>query len=281
MKVYRVINNNVVSILDDNKNEVILTGIGIAFQKKPGDDIDESLIDKRFFLEDSTINDKFKQLLKDIPISHVELASDIVEYAKISLDKNFNDSIYILLSDHIYMAIQRYLDGFQIKNPMLWEIQRFYEPEYEVGLKALEMIEERFKVTLPVDEAGFITIHLVDSQMDNTTIENFYEITKVIQDISNIVKYFFSIDFDTKSVYYYRFITHIRYFAQRFLTNTSIEENNEDSLYQIIKRNYKNAYECVLKIEDYIQKNFNIDISNEEKLYLMIHIERMVYKTKK
>lgn len=280
MKIHKVINNNVVSVLDDKQNEVVVMGRGIAFKKKTGDEVDETLIDKRFYMKNENDTHKFMQILNDIPMEHVELASDIIDYAKVSLEKKLNDSLTISLCDHIYMSIQRYLDGVTLKNPMLWEIKRFYEAEYEIGLHALDMIEERFKIRLPEDEAGFITIHIVDAEMDDCSIENVYTITKVIQDISNIVRYFFGMEFDTKSVYYYRFITHIRFFAQRLVLKNLYSDSEDDGLFNIIKVKYPNAYECVLKIDAYVQKNFDYHLTSDEMLYLMIHIERIVYKTK-
>ena len=279
VKIQKIINNNVILIIDENGNEVVAMGRGIAFKKKAGEMIDESLIDKQFYQSDKSTNDKFKQIVTIIPPEYIELADDIVQYAKISTNKKFSDSLYISLSDHIYASISRHLEGIQLKNPILWEIKRFYEPEFEVGLKALEMIEERFKVKLPEDEAGFITLHIVDAQLDNCNIDSVYEITKVIQDIQNIVRYFFRIEFDTKSVHYYRFITHIRFFAQRLVTKTTYADDQDDSLFNLLKNKYKNSYKCVLKIEEYIRKNFNYEISNDEKLYLMVHIERTIYKT--
>lgn len=279
MRIHKIYNNNLASIMDENNNEIIVMGRGLAFGKKVGDEIEESIIDKRFYLDNANLNDKFKQLLNDLPIEHVELASQIIEYAKNALDKKLSDSLYISLSDHIYTAIERHKQGFPLRNPMLWEIKRYYEPEFEVGLKALEMIEEKFHVTLPEDEAGFITTHLVDASMNSSSLDQVYEIANVIQDISNIVKYFFSIEYDSKSVYYYRFITHIRFFAQRLVLNEMYGKGEEDELFHIIKEKYTNAYKCVLKIEEYIQKKFNYQITNDEKLYLMIHIERVIYKT--
>lgn len=281
VKIQKIINNNVVQIIDNSGKEVIVMGRGIAFQKKAGEFVDEAKIDKRFYLADKKQNEKFKQFLDIIPPEYIELADDIIQYAKITIDKKFSDALYTSLSDHIYSSITRFLDGVQLKNPMLWEIKRFYEPEYEVGLRALELIEERFKLKLPEDEAGFITMHLVDAELTNCTLDDVYEITKIIQDIHNIVRYFFRIEFDTKSVHYYRFVTHIRFFAQRLVTKTTYEDDQDDSLLDILKTKYKNSYKCVLKIEEYIKKNFNYEISNDEKLYLMVHIERTVYKTEK
>lgn len=280
VKIHKIINNNVIMFIDENGNETVAMGRGIAYKKKNGDLIDEKDIDKRFYQsKDKSFIDKFEQIVSIIPAEYIELADDIVQYAKISMNKKFSDSLYISLSDHIYASVSRYLEGIELKNPILWEIKRFYEPEFEVGMKALEMIEDRFKVKLPEDEAGFITLHVVDAQLDNCNVDNVYEITKVIQDIHNIVRYFFRIEFDTKSIHYYRFITHIRFFAQRLITKTTYVDDQDDSLFQLLKDKYKNSYKCVLKIEEYIKRSFNYEISKDEKLYLMVHIERTVYKT--
>ena len=202
-----------------------------------------------------------------------------ITYAKKVLDIQLSDSLYISLSDHIYTAVERHKEGIPLKNPMLWEIKRYYEPEFEIGMQTLSRIKEIFNEELPEDEAAFIATHLVDASINSGSVEQVYEITSVIQDITNIVKYFFHIEYDPKSVYYYRFITHVRFFAQRLVLNEMYGKGEEDELYQIIKEKYKNAYQCVLKIEEYIKKKFNYDITNDEKLYLMIHIKRIVYKT--
>jgi len=280
VKIHKVINNNVVMFLDEEGKEVIAMGKGIGFQKKTGDIVDKTLVDKFFHLQDKDASNRLQQFADVIPMEYLNLADDIIQYSQITLNKKFSDSLYVALSDHIYNAVSRFLDGISLKNPMLWEIKRFYEPEFEVALHALEMIKERFMVSLPEDEAAFITIHIVDAELDNGSLENVYTITKVIQDIHNIVRYYFRMEFDEKSVHYYRFITHIRFFAQRLVTNTTYKDDGDDSLFELLKNKYKNSYKCVLKINTYIKNNFHYDLSTDEKLYLMVHIERTVYNAK-
>ncbi len=277
IKIHRVFNNNVVLFIDEDGKEVIAMGKGIGFQKKADDLLDESKVDKYFHMQDENASHKFQQFSDVIPMEYIQLADDAIQYARITLGKKFSDSLCVSLSDHIYNAISRFLNGISLKNPMLWEIKRFYEPEFEIGLHVLKMIEEKFKVKLPEDEAAFITIHFVDAALDNGSLEHVYAITKVIQDINNIVRYFFRMEFDEKSIHYYRFITHIRFFAQRLVTNTTYKDDGDDSLFELLKKKYKNSYKCVLKIESYIRNNFHHDLSTDEKLYLMVHIERTVY----
>lgn len=280
MKIEKILNNNVVVIHDEKGLEKIVMGCGLAFQKRNGDTIDPKKIDKEFFMSNPETNNRFQELIVDIPVEHLELGEDIIVYAKTHLGKKLNESIYISLVDHIYTAICRYREGIIVKNALLWDIRRFYPDEFFVGLKALDIIEERMGVRLPDDEAGFIALHVVNAQMDEN-VEDVYEITEVMQEVSTIVKYFFNVDFDEDSVYFYRFITHLKFFAQRLVNKSTYSDENDDDLLSVIKVKYKNSYECVKKIAAFISEKYDYIVSNEERLYLTIHIERVIYKTDK
>lgn len=280
MIIEKILNNNVVVVKENNVEKIVM-GRGLAFQKRVGDEFDDSKVDKVFALTNQDAVNKFQELIVDIPIEHVELAEEIISYAKIHLGKKLNEMIYISLVDHVYTSIVRFLDGVTVKNALLWDIRRFYPDEFCIGKRALDMIEEKFKVRLPEDEAGFIALHLVNAEMDEESMQNMYQITKVMQEVSNIVKYKFNIDFDEDSVYYYRFITHLKFFAQRLVSHQTYKDENDDDLLDVIKMKYKNSYDCVVKVADFIFKKYNYILSNEEKLYLTIHIERVIYKMEK
>lgn len=280
MIIHRILNNNVVIILDKDGKECVVCGKGIAFKKKIGDSIDSKQVNKVFILKDQSMNEKFKQLLLNIPIEHVKMADEIINLAEGRLGKKLNDSLIISLSDHLYTAIARYSDGIAIKNAMLWDIKRFYEDEFEIGMNALDIIEELFNVRLPDDEAGFIALHIVNAYMDESNMDQIIDITRIMQEISNIVKYYFRIEFDTNSVYYYRFITHLKFFAQRLVLRKSLDDESSDELLDVVKEKYNTSYKCVGKISNYIKSKYNYELSNEEQLYLTIHIERMIDKSK-
>ncbi|WP_297132379.1 BglG family transcription antiterminator LicT [Terrisporobacter sp.] len=281
MIIHRILNNNVVIILDKDDKECVVCGKGIAFKKKIGDSVDSKQVNKVFILKDQSMNEKFKQLLLNIPLEHVKIADEIITLAEERLGKRLNDSLIISLSDHIHTSITRYYDGIEIKNAMLWDIKRFYEDEFEIGMDALDMIEKSFNVRLPDDEAGFIALHIVNASMDESNMEQIIDITRIIQEISNIVKYYFRIEFDINSVYYYRFITHLKFFAQRLILGKIIDDGSSDGLLDVVKVKYHTSYKCVGKINDYIKSKYNYELSLEEQLYLTIHIERMIYKSKR
>ncbi|MDN9130425.1 PRD domain-containing protein [Clostridioides difficile] len=271
MIIEKILNNNVIITTDENHKEIVVMGRGLAYKKRTGEHISKDKIDKIFKLSDPNISDKFKELIADIPIRYMELSDEIILYAKEKLGKRLNDSIYISLTDHMYTAIERAREGVSVKNVLLWDIKRFYKSEFKIGLEALDYIEKKFEIRLSEDEAGFIALHIVNAQMDQS-IKTIYEITQIIQEISNMVKYHYRIVFDEDSVYYHRFITHLKYFAERIVSN-NLHENNEDDLLNVIKVKYKNAYKCIEKLDEFIHKKYNYDLTDEEKLYLTIHVD--------
>ncbi|MDO5411095.1 MAG: PRD domain-containing protein [Lachnospiraceae bacterium] len=196
MRIFKILNNNVAIVLDENSQEKIVMGRGICYKKKNGDEIDSEAVDKTFFLTTPEVNNKFQVLVKDIPMEHIALGEEIIAEAKVNLGKKLNDMVYISLIDHVYTSIIRFLEGITVKNVLLWDIRRFYREEYKIGLWALERIKEKFKIELPEDEAGFIALHLANAEMDGEAMHNMYEITRIMQEIVNIVKYYFHVEFN-------------------------------------------------------------------------------------
>lgn len=269
----RLNNNAVVAV--DGKEERILTGRGIGFQISEGTEVDETKIEKIFSLSDPNMNRKLQELCETIPVEHVVLAEDIIEYAKIHVDENISENAILSLCDHIYMAVERKKQGVDVKNVMLWDIQKFYRHEFEVGKYAISLIKERFGIELSEDEAGFIALHIVNSQL-NLQTNTVKEITVLMQEIERIVRMTFSINLDTESIYYYRFITHLKFFAERVFSDKTFDGKEVDGLLDVIKEKYQESYQCVLKINVFLKEKYHYTLSNEEILYLSIHISRIL-----
>lgn len=274
MKIDKIFNNNAVIVKEDNGRDSVIIGCGLAFRKKVGDEVDESLIEKTFILKEKDTLEKFKMILEHIPTEQISLCYDIVEYAKNMLNCELNDYIYVTLTDHISYTLKLFDEGIERPNILIWEIKKFYPKEYNIGLKALEFIESELGKKINEEEAGNIALHLITAQIngksDKTDIA--YSMTKKIQDILNIVKYTYDIELDEHSLNYERFITHLRFFFKRLNNKTQYRNENEDFLLQQVKEKYKDAYKCMLKIEKYL----NIELSYEEQLYLTLHIKRIV-----
>ncbi|WHY24356.1 PRD domain-containing protein [Bacillus halotolerans] len=277
MKIAKVINNNVISVVNEQGKELVIMGRGLAFQKKSGDEVDEARIEKVFTLDNKDVSEKFKTLFYEIPLECMEVCEDIISYAKLQLGKKLNDSIYVSLTDHINFAIQRNKKGLDIKNALLWETKRLYKDEFAIGKEALHMVKNKTGVSLPEDEAGFIALHIVNAEL-NEEMPNIINITKVMQEILSIVKYHFNIEFDEESLHYYRFVTHLKFFAQRLFNGTYLE-SQDDFLLETVKEKYHRAYDCTKKIKAYMEQEYEHKLTRDELLYLTIHIERVVKQT--
>lgn len=277
MQIQKILNNNVVIATDSKNNEIVVMGRGLAFQKKVGDEISEDCIDKKYRLANNELSQKLQELLEDVPVTYLELANDIIEDAKKVLKDPLSDMLYISITDHLYSAIQRVKSGVRIRNLLLWDIKRFFPEEFAIGKKAVAKIKKQYRIDLGEDEAGNIALHLVNAQTEADN-ENVYELTELMQEIIQITSYYFKVQFEEDSVYFYRFTTHLRFFASRIMSNNQLADETDDELLLIIQKKYKNAYQCVEKIAEFIQKKYHYPMSNDEKLYLTIHIARLVQK---
>lgn len=277
MKVDKVINNNLVRSYDEKGREALIMGCGLGFKKKPGDVIDESLVEKVYVSASHERSDKLAAILENIPYENIQVTNEIISYARQSLGKKLDDNIYITLTDHISYAVERAKQGILLKNALLWEIKRFYNHEYLIGKEATVIIEKKLGIKLPEDEAGFIALHLVNAQMDSADMGETTQMTKMIHQIINIVKYHFHMDLDEYSVHYERFITHLKFFAQRVFLGNELDDG-ENGFLDTIREMYQNEYRCAGKVKDYVYKEFGKTLTEDEMIYLTIHMKRITTK---
>lgn len=273
MKIDKIINNNIVSAIEADGKEVVIMGWGLGFGMKPGKEIPEGKIEKVFRLDSQNSTDKFKELLANLPLEHIQASTEIINYAKSVLNRRLNQSIYITLTDHINFAIERFKEKMMFTNPLLNEIKTFYKEEYLIGEYAVALIERRIGITLPVDEAGFIALHIVNAEY-NTAMRDTIDITTLIQNVVKIVKEYFSMDLDETSLNYQRFVTHLRFLAQRIIGGEMLNSDNPE-FNQLISQMYPEEYACSLKLKDYIQVTYHHDVTEEETAYLAVHIKRI------
>lgn len=274
MKIKKVLNNNAVIAIADQCEEIVVTGLGLAFKKKAGDELDKEKIECTFRMESQEISRKLRNLINKIPIEYVEVTEEIISLAKRTLKTKLNENIYLTLTDHISFAVDRIRNQIRVTNPLIWEIKRFYMEEYNIGLKALDIIEKRLGIRFPQDEAASIAIHIVDAEL-NEEMSQVVNMIKIIHDSLNIIKYHFRIELQEESLEYQRLVTHLKFFAQRIIGS----ENSsaiEDNLFEIIRQQYVQAYECAMKIKKYAMEQYNFQISEPELTYLIVHIERVI-----
>lgn len=203
MYIKRVYNNNVVMV-DDAGTERIAVGKGIAFGRKRGDVVDSASFEKVFTLDDPTQLSRLERLIKGIPSEYLLIAEDIVAMLRRESDSVIDDSVLIALTDHISMALEREQAGIICDNPLLFEIKRFYGREFELALKAREIIRGHLGIEISEAEVGFIALHIVNATMKQRADHLMLSI-KMINGILNTVAETFGLTYDEGSVQYERF----------------------------------------------------------------------------
>ena len=268
-----MINNNIISAYEKSGAEVIVMGRGIGLKKKQGEVVPADQISKIFRIKSRTLTEQFKELLANMPLERVRISDEIISHAKDHLKLKLNQSIYVTLTDHINFAIERVSQGIEPQNALLWEIKRFYPQEFQLGIYALELIQDRLGILLPEDEAGFIALHFVNAEY-GTDIRDAVKFPDQMQAIVDIVEHDLGILLDESSLHYERFMTHIKFLIQRIYRKELLSsEDRELSL--MMRRKYPREYQCSVKVAEYIMQATGSRLSEEEIMYLSVHIRRV------
>ena len=208
----------------------------------------------------------------------MEITSQIIKRAENVLGKSLDKSIYLNLIDHVNFAVTRLKQGIAFKNILLWEIIHFYPQEYEVGLYALELLQEKVGYRLPQDEAGTIAMHIVNAEYDTKNMQDTMKMTELIHKAINLIRYQYHMNFDEESVHYVRFITHLKFFASRLFTDKMLDDP-ESGLRDLIGKSYPEAYACAEKIAKLIWNDYQLAITEDEVCYLAVHIRRITMQS--
>lgn len=279
IEIIKVLNTSVV-LVNFNGQEMIALGKGIGFNQKAGNSIDSKKIDRMFY---SVSNDKVSTYIKyaeTIPSIFFELTQETVSYAENLLSVKLNNSVYFMLADHLHFAIERYEKGIQITNRVVWEIRAYYLQEFQVGLKLLEKLKEEFDIELPEEEAANIAFHIINAQQEQNNRLDSVKSAKIINNIVNIVKYSVGLDEADESVHFQRFITHVRFFVERILTDNMLHDE-DDFLFEQVYQQYSEAVSISNKIDDYLRGKHGVVITNEEVMYIIIHVDRLLKSKQK
>ena len=272
-RINKILNNNAIEILE-NGTEIIIIGNGVGFNHKVNDYITMKENYKLYTLQNNLLKIQFKALLNEIPFKCIELTQEIIDMAKTDLNRNFNQGLLVSLSDHINFVSKNYLKGYGSYSLVSEEIKRFYHEEYEVGLKALDLINRYYQINLNKKEASAIAFHLINAEFNNN-VSKTTSILKSIDDILNIIEANLGLELPEDSLYYSRLVIHLKFFMQRVIKGESDDENFEKLI--IAKSDINKKIGITLdSIERYLNEEFDYVLSEAERFYLLVHISRII-----
>lgn len=275
MNYIKKINNNVALSKDDSGNEFIIFGKGLGFGYKKGDSIDESVIEKKFISQEAETNSRLMDVFTDIDPKIINVTNHIIELAEQKLSITFSTNNFIGLADHLNYAITRAKNNDTYDDFLSLEIEQFYSQEYAVAKEAIQLIEHELGISLPSSEEVYLTYHFFYANSSLERMDQVAGVTHLIQRVLTIVRYHFQSEIDTTTISYSRFITHLRYFILRHMTEEKAKDILPIEMFSMVKTKYPESYACVEKISRFLYEEKSWRLSYDEELYLTIHIERI------
>lgn len=259
--------------MDKEGKELIAYGKGIGFPKVPYELTDLNQIDRTFY----DIDDKYLDLLQELPEKVLDFAAKLVDIAHNELQYELNPNLVMTLADHIHFCIQRARKKIVVQMPLICEIEQSFPKEAKIGKYAVRQMERRFGVQLNENEASGISISFANARNSaekkaDMSIQKWFH--EALEDTISIVEDTVGILIERESFNFARYSSHLMYLLKRIDSNQTLDTDN-GIMYQSIREEFPEIAECIDKIEAYFEKRFDIQLSKEEKMYLMLHINRI------
>ncbi|MDY0829926.1 PRD domain-containing protein [Microbacterium sp. BG28] len=270
---HKVLNNNVVISIDEHGRERVLMGRGLGFQLKPDDRLDPAKVEKTFVLDSGAEGDRERQLLTDVPYPVIEAVTGAVDLAERELGHHLGRRLVIPVIDHIQYVLERLDQGVRIPATHMPELRVLHPHEFRAAEHMAAHIGAALDRELPPEEAVFLTMHLLNATRDepNGTAALLF---RRVQHVATIVETGLGVTLDVESPDYARFILHVQFLLQRLVSKTMLR-SSDTSFFEFAKHSYPRSYAIAEQVKAYVRAATGSDLTDEELLYLIVHVERL------
>ena len=268
-----MLNNNVVLARDEIGREAILTGRGLGFQRKRGQDVDASLISRRYVLADNA--QSVAEVIAGIPLERLALIERVFRKAARGLNTDVPSSTLIAVVDHINQAMERVRQGLAMDYPLRAEVAHLHPEELQLAEAMVEEINAAQEVQLPGGEAVALALHLFTAAIGAPSAQAANEQSRLIGQVMGLLEKSFGDAFDADSVNAARFAVHLRYFLVRARTAVQIEDGTSSLVAEALRVSDPDAYRVARRIRDLLEIRLNTTVSDDETAYLALHVARL------
>ena len=278
MRVISKINNSAILCQDDNGDEVVAFGKGIGFCKI-GSAVDLSRVQRTFY----GLDHQSASLLREIDPEVLSLASSTVDLVRDYLKYRLSPNFAFILADHLSFALKRIREGISVRMPLAFDVEQQYPTEYQIGLYLCKRMGSAFDVVIPVREAAGIALCFAnnmdrtpETSRDSSEMRRF-TFDELLERAVGVVERQFGIELERSSFNFSRFATHLQYLYDRAVDGTSLVSENA-AMYPALAGEYPKASGAANAIADLFRSELSCDLSDEELLYLILHINRLCEK---
>lgn len=271
MRVIRSINHNAAVGVDSLGREVVVMGSGVGFGKIPRD-VPLAEIDRTFV----GIDDKYLGLIAELPPEHLEFAAQFSDVVRMQVSHELSPNLVVTLADHISFMVKRAKERLYVAMPLAYDVAQNYPVEYRLGQMCVRGVEKTFKVRLPKNEAVGVALSIVNSAVmsSNAATRRERRDERAVEQATQVVERELGITVDRESFDFARFATHVKYLIDRLSAGEPIATPN-GTMYSEVAAQYPVIAACADKVAVAIARPGEEDVTTEERLYLMLHINRL------
>ena len=101
-----------------------------------------------------------EEILKIVDNRVVDVVEESLGYASNKLGREFHEKVYFGLALHLQGSIERIINGNEIYHPKLNKVRKEYSEEFMIAMEIAKIIEDKFDISISLDEIGYITMFL-------------------------------------------------------------------------------------------------------------------------
>ena len=273
MVILRVFNNNVVLARDEIGREAILTGRGLGFQRRAGQEVDASLIARRYIPADNA--ESVAEVIAGIPLERLALIERVFRRAARELGTGVPSSTIVAVVDHVNQAMERVRQGLVMDYPLRAEAAHLHPEELRLAEAMVEELNAAQEVQLPAGEAVALALHLFTVAVGARSAQEATRQSRLIAQVMELLSGAYGDSFDAGSVDAARFAVHLRYFLVRARTAVQIQDSTASLVTRALRAGNPDAYRVALRIRDLLELRLGTSVTDDETAYLALHVARL------
>ncbi len=264
-QIEKILNNNTVLVNDDETEGVIIYK-GIGFDKKNGEKIEVPKNAKLYIMQKSHKSHRLKEKMQGTEPIYIEIAGEVLKYAQDKYHLNVEGQLTPLTMT-IYFSV-KLLNDYENNSNAFNDLYFFYPREYNIALKAKEVIQKYTNIVIDDNQINHIAVYLNSCFLHNVaeTSENIIQI--IFNEIADIEKDL-NIEIDHQSVSFVRMLRHIRF-------NLNNPKRKLLDFNQTMQQDYPYVYEKSKALVNKLSMVLDENIQKSEIGYLAMHIEELI-----
>ncbi|MDO4900331.1 PRD domain-containing protein [Actinomyces sp.] len=273
MEILRVFNNNVILARDELGREAVLTGRGLGFQRKPGQDADTSRVVRRYVLAQNA--ESVGEVMAAIPLERIALIERTFRGAARDLGTTVPASTIVAVIDHVNQAMERVRAGITMDYPLRSEAAHLHPEELRLAERMVAELNQAQEVQLPDGEAVALALHLFAAAVGAPSTREAAFQSKLIGQVMDILKAAYGRDFRPDSIDAARFAVHLRYFLVRARTGEQLADGTGAAIAESLRIRYPGAYRVAIRVKELLEMRLGITVQQDETAYLTMHVARL------